>query len=238
MVILILLRSMRGSGTLVFDTDWSTNSSTTTLSLDSDWIADSTTTPCAIGLVVDEQLTKLGAGLRVHVLELTGGAVEHLVEVLVDLVRLDAGQDLRIGDSRRLGLLARIGHLPLLPQRPAQECRTGKCDNEKRRECAHQQPTTRRLRALDFRVLGIGLVLDDFGGILIYLEAARLLHRRRQRRLSTSRIRLHPKYFHPQHLPCRPPSRLSYRWSGHISSPRKNVSAHQRGGSIGSTGPP
>ena len=129
-VILILLRSMRGSGTLVLDTDWSTKSSTTTLSLDADWIADSTHDPVRGRLVVDEQLAKLDAGLRIHVLELTGRAVEHLVEVLVDLVRVDARQDLRIRDRGLLGLLPRPGHLPLLPQHPAQNSRDGKCGNE------------------------------------------------------------------------------------------------------------
>ena len=41
---------MRGSGSLVLETDWSTNSSTTALSLSADCTADSTTTPCAVAL--------------------------------------------------------------------------------------------------------------------------------------------------------------------------------------------
>src|SRR5689334_16118188 len=51
MVILILLRSMRGSGAALLVTVWSMKSSTTTLSLDSDWMAESTTTPCAVALL-------------------------------------------------------------------------------------------------------------------------------------------------------------------------------------------
>ena len=72
------------------------------------------------GLVVDQQLAQLHAGLAVHVLELTGGAVEHLREVVVDLVRVDAGQHLGIRDGGLPGLLAGAGHAALAQQ--AVEC--------------------------------------------------------------------------------------------------------------------
>lgn len=53
-VIFIRLRSMRGSGSLVFATDWSTNSSTTALFLETDWTAESSTVRRR--LVLDQQL--------------------------------------------------------------------------------------------------------------------------------------------------------------------------------------
>ena len=70
------------------------------------------------GLVLDEQLAELGAGLRVHVLELTGRAVEHLFEILVDLVGVDAREYLCRGDGGRPVPLAGTGQLPLLPHLP------------------------------------------------------------------------------------------------------------------------
>jgi len=51
MVILIRLRSIRGSGTWALVTVWSMKSNTTTLPMDSDAIAESTTTPCAVALL-------------------------------------------------------------------------------------------------------------------------------------------------------------------------------------------
>ena len=152
MVILIRLRSMRGSGTLVLDTDWSTNSSTTTLFLACGLDRRLHDDAVRGGLVVDQQLTKLHAGLRIHVLELAGRAVEHLVEVLVDLAGVDAGQDLRVGDRRLLGLLARMRQLTLLPQHPTQsprdqpvrQRRAGQA-RRRARAAATPLPTSRRV---------------------------------------------------------------------------------------------
>ena len=126
MVILILLRSMRGSGAAVLVTVWSIKTSTTTLF--GGFGLNGRVDHHAVrgGLVVDQQLPKLHAGLGVHVLELTGRAVEHLPEVLVDLVRVDARQHLGVGDGGLLGLLAGQLHLMLLPLLPPEESRNGK----------------------------------------------------------------------------------------------------------------
>jgi len=75
-------------------------------------------------------MPQLHAGLGVHVFELAGRAVEHLTEVLIDLVGVNAGQHLRVGDAGLLGLLAGELHLMLLPLLPSKEPRNGQRGNE------------------------------------------------------------------------------------------------------------
>ena len=84
--------------------------------------------------VVYQQLAKLYAGLRVHVLEFAGRPVEDVGEILVDLSRVDARQHLRVLDGGLLGFVAGAGDLTLLPHSPAERADARQCARDNHRD--------------------------------------------------------------------------------------------------------